>query len=143
MLPTVFPWALPDYPKAPRAICGATADTIAARNLFRLECHGLSAYCHQLEEAINTLKATAQGKTPYSIQEEGKLREIAGLVGLDNTKEKNALALDLAEVLTYELRKGANEPLALVELLAPKARLEKWRGLGIVPGGPFRNCETL
>jgi carbon-monoxide dehydrogenase catalytic subunit len=124
-------------PKAPRAICGATADTIAARNLLRLECHGLSAYCHQLEEAINTLKATAQGKTPYSIQEEGKLREIAGLVGLDSSKEKNALALDLAEILTRELRKGTDEPLALVELLAPKPRLEKWRGLGIVPGGPL------
>jgi carbon-monoxide dehydrogenase catalytic subunit len=124
-------------PKAPRAICGATADTIAARNLLRLECHGLSAYCHQLEEAINTLKATAQGKTPYSIREEGKLREIAGLVGLDNSKEKNALALDLADVLIHELRKGTDEPLALVELLAPKQRLEKWRGLGIVPGGPL------
>ncbi|HEX3048013.1 MAG TPA: anaerobic carbon-monoxide dehydrogenase catalytic subunit [Bacillota bacterium] len=124
-------------PKAPRAICGATADTIAARNLLRLECHGLSAYCHQLEEAIDTLKATAQGKTPYSIREEGKLREIAGLVGLDSTKETNALALDLAEVLTTELRKGTDEPLALVELLAPKARLEKWRKLGIVPGGPL------
>jgi carbon-monoxide dehydrogenase catalytic subunit len=124
-------------PKAPRAICGATADTIAARNLLRLACHGLSAYCHQLEEAINTLKATAQGKTPYSIREEGKLREIAGLVGLDNSKDKNAVALDLAEVLTNELRKGADEPLALVELLAPKNRLEKWRGLGIVPGGPL------
>ena len=133
-------------PKAPRAICGATVDTIAARNLLRLECHGLSAYCHQLEEAINTLKATAQGKTPYTIQEEGKLREVAGLVGLDNTKEKNALALDLVEVLTHELRKGANEPLALVELLAPKARLEKWRGLGIVPGGPLselRDAMTM
>jgi carbon-monoxide dehydrogenase catalytic subunit len=124
-------------PKAPRAICGATADTIAARNLLRLECHGLSAYCHQLEEAINTLKATAQGKTPYSIREEGKLREIAGLVGLDNSKEKNALALDLTDVLIHELRKGTDEPLALVELLAPKQRLEKWRGLGIVPGGPL------
>ncbi len=124
-------------PKAPRAICGATADTIAARNLLRLEAHGLSAYCHQLEEAIHTLKATAQGKTPYAIREEGKLREIAGLVGLDDSKEKNALALDLAEVLTHELRKGTEEPLALVELLAPKARLQKWSGLGIIPGGPL------
>lgn len=124
-------------PKAPRAICGATADTIAARNLLRLACHGLSAYCHQLEEAIHTLKATAQGKTPYSIREEGKLREIGGLVGLDLSKEKNALALELADILTQELRKGTDEPLALVELLAPKQRLEKWRNLGIIPGGPL------
>lgn len=133
-------------PKAPRAICGATADTIAARNILRLECHGLSAYCHQLEEAIDTLRATAQGKTPYTIHEEGKLREIAGLLGLDNKKEKNALALDLADAVTYELRKGTNEPLKLVELLAPKVRLEKWRKLGIISGGPLselRDAMTM
>lgn len=133
-------------PKAPRAICGATADTIAARNLLRLECHGLSAYCHQLEEAISTLKATALGKTPYSIQEEGKLKEIAGLLGLDTTKDRNAIAIDLADALTYELRKGTDEPLKLVGLLAPKGRLEKWEALGIIPGGPLselRDAMTM
>lgn len=133
-------------PKAPRAICGATADTIAARNILRLECHGLSAYCHQLEEAIGTLKATAEGKTPYTIQEEGKLRDVAGLLGLDTTKETNALALDLANALYYEMRKGADEPLKLVELLAPKARLEKWQALDIIPGGPLselRDAMTM
>lgn len=133
-------------PKAPRAICGATADTIAARNMLRLECHGLSAYCHQLEEAIDTLRATAQGKTPYSILEEGKLREISGLIGLDNKKGENALAVDLADALTYELRKGTDEPLKLVELLAPKGRLEKWTKLGIMPGGPLselRDAMTM
>ncbi|HEY9062970.1 MAG TPA: anaerobic carbon-monoxide dehydrogenase catalytic subunit [Pseudobacteroides sp.] len=133
-------------PKAPRAICGATADTIAARNMLRLECHGLSAYCHQLEEAIDTLRATAQGKTPYTIYEEGKLREVAALLGLDNKKEKNALAIDLADAITNELRKGTNEPLKLVELLAPKGRLEKWGKLGIIPGGPLselRDAMTM
>lgn len=133
-------------PKAPRAICGATADTISARNLLRLECHGLSAYCHQLEEAIDTLRATALGKTPYRIQEEGKLREVAGLIGLDNSQEKNKLALDLADALTYEMRKGTGEPLKLVELLATKGRLEKWASLGIIPGGPLselRDAMTM
>jgi anaerobic carbon-monoxide dehydrogenase catalytic subunit len=133
-------------PKAPRAICGATADTIAARNMLRLECHGLSAYCHQLEEAIDTLRATAQGKTPYTILEEGKLREVAGLLGLDNKIEKNALAIKLADALTYELRKGTDEPLKLVELLAPKGRIEKWTKLGIMPGGPLselRDAMTM
>lgn len=133
-------------PKAPRAICGATADTIAARNLLRLECHGLSAYCHQLEEAISTLRATAQRKTPYAILEEGKLRDIAGLLGLDTTQETNALALALADAITAELRKGTGEPLKLVELLAPASRLEKWRELGIIPGGPLselRDAMTM
>lgn len=132
--------------KAPRAICGATADTIAARNMLRLACHGLSAYCHQLEEAINTLKATAQGKTPYSIRAVDKLKDMAALLGLDTDKDINALAVELADAVTYELRKGTNEPLKLVELLAPPSRLEKWRALGIIPGGPLselRDAMTM
>lgn len=133
-------------PKAPRAICGATADTIAARNLLRLECHGISAYCHQLEEAINTLKATAKGQTPYKINEEGKLREFAAMLGLDSKKDKNELAIDFADAITYELRKGTDEPLKLVGLLAPKGRIEAWEKLGIIPGGPLselRDAMTM
>ncbi|KPU46085.1 carbon monoxide dehydrogenase 1 [Oxobacter pfennigii] len=124
-------------PKAPRAICGATADTIAARNLLRLACHGLSAYSHQLEEAINTLKATAEGKTPYKIMEEGKLKDIAGALGIDTSRDINAIAADLANAVAYELRKETREPLKLVELLAPKTRLSAWDKLGIIPGGPL------
>lgn len=132
--------------KAPRAICGATADTIAARNMLRLACHGLSAYCHQLEEAIHTLKATAQGKTPYTIHEEGKLREFASLFGLDASKEKNELAIELADAVTYELRKGTDDPSKLVLLLAPEGRIEKWSKLGLIPGGPLselRDAMTM
>lgn len=54
-------------PKAPQGICGATADTIVARNLVRIESHGIAAYTHHLEEIIKTVKATAQGKNPKKI----------------------------------------------------------------------------
>jgi len=62
--------------KAERGICGATADTIVARNLLRLTAHGAAAYTHHLEEIIKTLKATGEGKTPFSIGDEAKLKEI-------------------------------------------------------------------
>lgn len=123
--------------KAPQGICGATADTIVARNLVRLESHGIAAYTHHLEEIIKTIKATAQGKTPYKIGDENKLRDIAGLVGLDTSKPTNQLAEELADVMLQEMRKGSDEPLALVKLLAPKTRLEAWEKLGIMPGGPL------
>lgn len=124
-------------PRSPRAICGATADTIAARNMVRLAIHGLSAYCHQLEEAVNTLKATAQGKTPYNILEEGKLRTLASDLGLNTEQDVNGIASDVADAVLYELRKDTREPLKLVELFAPSSRLKVWRDLGIVPGGPL------
>ncbi len=134
-------------PKAPRAICGATMDTISARNMVRLESHGLSAYCHQLEEAVNTLKAAAQRKSVFSIREERKLKDLAGYLGIETGPGGiPALALDVAAALTYELRKGTDEPLVLIEALAPKQRLEVWKNLGIVPGGPLselRDAMTM
>jgi len=121
--------------KAERAICGATADTIVARNLVRLASHGAAAYSHHLEEIAKTLKATAQGKTPYKIGDVAKLRTIAGVVGLDNTKSAEELAIALADIILAEMRKGSDEPLALLNLFAPETRKQAWRKLGIIPGG--------
>jgi len=122
-------------PKAPKAICGATADTIVARNLVRLATHGAAAYSHHLEEVVETIKATAQGKTPFKIADESKLRAVAGALGLNTEKGVNDLAVDLADAVLAELRKSSKEPLALLEAFAPETRKEAWRKLGIIPGG--------
>ncbi len=121
--------------KADRGICGATADTIVARNLVRLTSHGAAAYSHHLEELAKTLKATAQGKTPFKIGDEKKLRDIAAVVGLDATKSTADLAIALADIILSELRKGSEEPLALLDLFAPPTRKEAWEKLGVIPGG--------
>lgn len=121
--------------RATRGICGATADTIVARNLVRLAVHGTAAYTHHLEEIAETIKATARGETPYTIGDPDKLREIAAVVGLDTTQETNRLAEELADIMLAELRKSARDPLALVKLFAPPTRLEVWEKLGVVPGG--------
>ena len=122
-------------PKAPKAICGATADTIVARNLVRLAAHGAAAYSHHLEEVAETIKATALGKTPFKINDEAKLRDVAGALGLDNSKETNVLAGELADAVLNELRKSGREPLALLQAFAPESRKEAWGKLGIIPGG--------
>ncbi|WP_170270170.1 anaerobic carbon-monoxide dehydrogenase catalytic subunit [Heliorestis acidaminivorans] len=121
-------------PKSPRAICGATADTIVARNFLKLEVHGAAAYSHHLEEVAKTLKATAEGKTPFTIGDEGKLKEVCKAVGIKGNSTKE-LAIALSDVILNELRKGSDDPLALVKIFAPKTRLEAWEKLGLIPGG--------
>ena len=132
-MPAVQSWTVPDYAKAPRAICGATADTIVARNLVRLTAHGAAAYSHHLEELAKTIKATAAGKTPFRLEDEAKLKEIAKIVGLDPEKPAEEIAVQLADTILAELRKDAEEPLALLELLAPASRKEAWGKLGLFP----------
>ncbi|SMB99077.1 carbon-monoxide dehydrogenase catalytic subunit [Thermanaeromonas toyohensis ToBE] len=121
--------------RAERAICGATADTIVARNLVRLAVHGAAAYSHHLEELAKTLKATAQGKTPFQIGDEQKLKEIASVLGLDTKRPTKELTIALADYVLAELRKDSQDPLALLEVFALTSRKEVWKKLGVIPGG--------
>jgi carbon-monoxide dehydrogenase catalytic subunit len=121
--------------KASKGICGATADTIVARNLLRLAIHGAAAYSHHLEQVCDTLIAAAEGKTMFGIADPGKLRQVAKAVGLDDNLPVDVLAKSLAEALLGELRKSSDEPLLLVEVFAPESRKKIWRDLGIIPGG--------
>ncbi|KAB2946917.1 MAG: anaerobic carbon-monoxide dehydrogenase catalytic subunit [Candidatus Methanoperedens sp.] len=123
--------------KATVGICGATADVIAARNFLRLTAGGSAAYTHHLEMIAKTLKATAQGKTTFKIQDPGKLKSVAGALGLDTNKSTEDLAIALADAVLSEVKKSADEPLLLVEKFAPKTRLEVWKKLGIMPGGTY------
>jgi carbon-monoxide dehydrogenase catalytic subunit len=123
--------------KAKEGICGATADVIAARNFLRLTAGGAAAYTHHLELVAKTLKAAAQGKTTFKIHDPAKLRAVAGVLGLDTRKSTEELAVALADAVLAEIKKSADEPLVLVEKLAPKTRLEVWKKLGIIPGGTY------
>ncbi len=123
--------------KASAGICGATADTIAARNFLRLEAGGAAAYTHHLEIVAKTLKAAAKGNDSFKIQDPDKLRAVAGALGLDTSRSIEEIAIALADAVLAEVKKSADEPLVLVEKFAPKTRLETWKKLGIIPGGMY------
>ena len=48
----------------PRGVCGADADTIAARNFLRSVAAGSGCYIHVVENAAKQLKKTAAKKEP-------------------------------------------------------------------------------
>jgi carbon-monoxide dehydrogenase catalytic subunit len=121
--------------KADRGICGATADTIVARNLVRLTAHGAAAYTYHVKKIIKTLRAAASGEGIYKIQDEEKLKAIADAVGLDSKLPTNELVNKLCDVLEADLFKDTDEASAVVKTFAPKTRLEAWEKLNVVPGG--------
>ena len=49
-------------PDAPRGICGATADTIVARNFLRAVASGSGCYIHVVENTARNVKDVAQRK---------------------------------------------------------------------------------
>ena len=61
-----------------------------------------AVYHYHTEQTIKTLRATAEGKTPYEIKEPGKLTVFASRLGLDIEGESRELAIRLCDFVTTD-----------------------------------------
>ena len=119
-------------PDAPRGICGASADTIVARNFLRAVAAGSGCYIHIVENTARQLKNTGLHKD--KIRSEKALNHLAELFGVTGT-DKYDLCVKVADAVLSDLYRPEYESMELVEKLAYAPRLEKWKELGIMPGG--------
>lgn len=119
-------------PKAPRGICGATADVIVARNFLRAVASGSGCYIHIVENTALNVKKTAMEKG--EIKGERSLKRLAETLGVQG-KDKWETAQIVAEKVIADLYKPEYEKMELVEKLAYAPRFKRWQELGILPGG--------
>ncbi len=119
-------------PKAPRGICGATADVIVARNFLRAVASGSGCYIHIVENTALNVKKTAEAKG--EIKGEKSLARLAETFGVQGA-DKWDTAKQVADLVLKDLYKPEYEKMELVEKLAYAPRLKKWQELGILPGG--------
>lgn len=125
-------------PKAPKGICGATADVIVSRNFLRAVASGSGCYIHIVENTALNLKNTALAKG--LIKGEKTLERLCGLFGV-TAADKYGKALAVAEMVLADLYKPEYEKMALVKKLAYAPRYANWEKLGILPGGA--NAEIV
>ena len=119
-------------PKAPRGICGATADVIVARNFLRAVASGSGCYIHIVENTALNVKKTAEIKG--EIKGEKSLAKLAEIFGVQGT-DKWDTAKQVAQKVLDDLYKPEYEKMELVEKMAYAPRFKKWQELGILPGG--------
>jgi carbon-monoxide dehydrogenase catalytic subunit len=127
-----------------RGVCGATAETIAARNLVRKIAAGTAAHSDHGRRVVKAFLSIARGKAPgYEIKDEQKLLQLA--LDLDvkiGERSINEIAIDVGEKLLNEFGKQDGELLLIKR--APLKRQELWRKLGVVPRGIDREVvETM
>ncbi len=120
-----------------RGVCGITADGMAMRMMVLRNVMGASTYHYHTEQTINTLRATAEGKTPFEIKEPDKLKSFSERFGLDTTGSDNDIALRLCAFAEKDFNRKIDEPSAVVEILAPAERKQRWKELDIFPGGIY------
>jgi len=130
---------------AKRGVCGATASTIAARHLIRQVAAGVAAHSDHGHDIVKTLLMTAKGTSQgYAIKSPERLFELAKEWGISTDKKTvNEVAIELAEMGLKEFSNQEGE-IRYPSLRAPKATLERWRRLGLVPVGVEHEVvETL
>ena len=129
--------------KHDRGICGATRETVAARNFARMIAAGAAAHSDHGRDMALTLLAAAEGKAPdYEIRDEAKLREVAEFLDVPTKgRETMEIAKDVAETALAQVGNQKGEILFLKR--APTKRQEVWRKAGVAPRGIDREIVEI
>ncbi|OKY77649.1 MAG: Hydroxylamine reductase, 6Fe-6S prismane cluster-containing protein [Candidatus Methanohalarchaeum thermophilum] len=128
---------------AERGVCGIDKDGMVMRNFVRINTMGTSAYTYHAKTAAKTLKATAKNETIFEIKDEEKLRDLANKFGIDTSRKKEEIALDLSDLLLEEINRDSEETSEVLSELAPETRKETWNKLGLTPGGPLHELMDV
>ncbi|MBM4432368.1 MAG: carbon monoxide dehydrogenase, partial [Chloroflexi bacterium] len=129
-------------------VCGATRDTVAARNFARAVCAGASAHSDHGRGLAYTLLEAIEGHAPdYGVRDPVKLFEMAGYLDVatvDETGQRRAIedvARDVAVAALDEFGKAHGHVKSLKR--APAKRQQIWRDLGIEPRSIDREVVEL
>jgi carbon-monoxide dehydrogenase catalytic subunit len=124
-------------------ICGATVETIAARNFARAIAGGAAAHSDHGRDLCFVLHGAATGEAPgYQIRDEFKLLEVARDLEVETEgRSKEEIAVDVAEKALAEFGRQSGEILFLAR--APKKRQQIWRDLRIAPRGVDREIVEI
>ncbi|MGB3714535.1 MAG: anaerobic carbon-monoxide dehydrogenase catalytic subunit [Candidatus Promineifilaceae bacterium] len=116
-------------------VCGATIDTIQARNLVRAIAAGGAAHSDHGRDMAFTLKAVANGETEgYVIRDVAKLRNVAANYDIEiEGRAPEEIANDLADL--YISQFGQQKGEVVLTKRAPETRQKIWREQGVVPRG--------
>ena len=120
---------------AQEGVCGASKDTIAARNLARMIAAGSAAHSDHGRDVAHTLILAAKGEAHgYEIKGVQKLKKVAEIYGINTAgKSIEKIAEELGEKCLAEFGQQHGE--LRMTSLAPAKRVALWRKLGIVPRG--------
>lgn len=116
-------------------VCGATIDTIQARNLIRAIAAGAAAHSDHGRDMAFTLKAVANGEAEgYAIRDVAKLRNIAAKYDIPiDGRSPEEVANDLADLYISQFGQQRGEVVPVIR--APEKRQKLWRELGVAPRG--------
>jgi carbon-monoxide dehydrogenase catalytic subunit len=124
-------------------VCGATIETINARNMARACAAGSAAHSDHGRDLAFTLLATAEGKAQgYEIRDVAKLWNVAKKYGITTEgRSKTDVAKELALKGIAMFGQQTGETVYIKH--APEKRQKIWRQWGVVPRGVDREVVDI
>jgi carbon-monoxide dehydrogenase catalytic subunit len=118
-------------------VCGASAHTMVARGLLRNVLGGASAHIDHARHAVFMLLEAAEGKVPYKIKDEAKLRRIAAKLAIKDAENRDIkdLAIQVCNMALDDLGRQKKGVMSWLRMHATKERIETWERLGVLPAG--------
>ncbi|MFH0924751.1 MAG: anaerobic carbon-monoxide dehydrogenase catalytic subunit [bacterium] len=126
-----------------RGVCGATIETIVARNFVRMIAAGAAAHSDHGRDVAKTFLELCRGHVKdYQIKDEVKLRKVAQDFGIAaDERGMKEIALELAEKCMAEFGKQEGE-LNFIKR-APEKRQALWKEMGVIPRGVDREIVEI
>jgi len=135
-----------------KGLCGATAQTIAARNFARMVAAGAAAHSDHGRGVAETFLAAARKETKdYKIKDTKKLLQIAPDFGVDITvegkdgetlmRDMDEIAVEVGEAALAQWGQQQGEVCTVKR--APAPRYELWKKLGVIPRGIDREIVEI
>ncbi len=124
-----------------KGLCGATPNTIAARNFARMVAAGAAAHSDHGRSVAEVFMSAARKETDdYKIKDVARLLEVAPHLGVatkvevdgeEKDRDIDEIALEVAEAAINEWGKPEGE--LLYAKRAPAPLYEKWKKNGVIP----------
>jgi carbon-monoxide dehydrogenase catalytic subunit len=124
-------------------VCGATIDTVVARNFARKIAAGTASHSDHAREVVETFLKAAKGQAQgFAIKDETKLLEVALDFGVPTEgRTVEEIAVEIGEKALAEFGKQSGELNYIKK--APLKRQEIWRRQGVVPRGIDREVVEI
>jgi anaerobic carbon-monoxide dehydrogenase catalytic subunit len=125
----------PEERKKRTGLCGATPETIAARNFARMVAAGAAAHSDHGRHVAHTFLHTAKGELPdYQIKDIPKLMAVALDFGIETEgREVKDIAIEVGQKALAQYGQQDGEIVNIKR--APLKRQEIWRKEGVIPAG--------
>ena len=143
MGPCRLPRSKKDDHKERRGVCGATIETVVARNFARKVAAGAASHSDHAREVAETFLKTARGEAQgFAIKDEIKLLEVALDFGIEvEGRDAKDIAIELGEKALNEFGKQRGELVYIKK--APLKRQEIWKKYGVTPRGVDREVVEI